>query len=164
MSSRKKPTAPRNSPPAEAAAASSFATVVDRLVQSDPMLAPYAAVMQRRLARVAATERRLTGGRVALCDFAAGHEYCGLHFREGGGVFREWAPNATALYLVGEMNGWRETPAYALARRDAEGVWELRLPAEALGHGTLSSERNFSAICCRSAIIRLKTDSCTCST
>ncbi|MGB8717970.1 MAG: alpha amylase C-terminal domain-containing protein [Desulfobacterales bacterium] len=137
MSSRKKPTAPRNSPPAEAATASPFATVVDRLVQSDPMLAPYAAVMQRRLARVAATERRLTGGRVALCDFAAGHEYFGLHFREGGWVFREWAPNATALYLVGEMNGWRETAAYALARRDAEGVWELRLPAEALGHGTL---------------------------
>ena len=133
MSTRKKSPIPDRSSPALSAPAA----LAERLVQSDPLLAPYAAVIQRRLERVAQTERRLTGGRMALCDFAAGHEFFGLHFRDGGWVLREWAPNASALYLVGEMNGWRETPAHALTRLDAEGVWELRLPGEALGHGTL---------------------------
>ncbi|HSM74461.1 MAG TPA: alpha amylase C-terminal domain-containing protein [Desulfobacterales bacterium] len=134
MTTRKQPSIARRSP---SAGAVSPAALTDRLVQSDPLLTPYAAVIQRRLERVAQTERRLTGGRMALRDFAAGHEFFGLHFRDGGWVFREWAPNASALYMVGEMNGWRETPAHALSRLDAEGVWELRLPAEALGHGTL---------------------------
>ena len=137
MTSRKKNAVPRKPPRAAAEGASSIKTAVAHLVHTDPLLGRYAAVIERRLERVAATEQRLTGGRVPLCDFAAGHEYFGLHFREGGWVFREWAPNATALYLVGEMNAWRETPAYALERLDAEGVWELRLPADALGHGTL---------------------------
>ncbi len=48
-------------------------------------------------------------------------------------VYREWAPGAKALFLIGEFNQWnRET--HPLQRVD-NGIWELRLPAEALSHG-----------------------------
>ena len=53
----------------------------------------------------------------------------GLHPEAGGWVFREWAPHATAATLVGDFSGWRELPEYALARLDADGLWELRLPS-----------------------------------
>jgi 1,4-alpha-glucan branching enzyme len=72
-----------------------------------------------------------------LADFASGHEYFGLHFRDGRWVFREWAPNASALYLVGEMSGWKEQKAFALERIGRQGIWEIMLPANSFQHGDL---------------------------
>ena len=106
-----------------------------RLLRLDPELAPYSQVIAGRARRIRDTENRLTGGDITLSDFASGHEYFGLHFRESQWVFREWAPNATAIYLVGDMTGWREDEKYALERNDSPGVWEIRLPADRLAHG-----------------------------
>ena len=106
-----------------------------RLLRFDPELAPYAQVIARRARRIRDTEHRLTGGNITLPDFASGHEYFGLHFRESQWIFREWAPNATAIYLVGDMTGWREEKKYALEKNDSPGVWEIRLPADRLSHG-----------------------------
>jgi 1,4-alpha-glucan branching enzyme len=110
---------------------------VKRALADDPLLAPYEAHLRRRAARVAQTEKRLTGGRTSLCDFAGGHEYFGLHFRDGRWVFREWAPGATAIFLIGEFNGWRKRPDFALQKISADGIWEIRLPAGLLSHGQL---------------------------
>jgi 1,4-alpha-glucan branching enzyme len=44
-----------------------------RLLESDPYLNPYAKIIGRRLAKIAATETRLTGGKMTLADFASGH-------------------------------------------------------------------------------------------
>ncbi len=85
-------------------------------------------------------ERRLTGAPPSprtLAAFAAAHEYFGLHRRDGAWVLREWAPHATAITLIGPFTDWREAPGFALQRLDAEGRWELRLPAAALAHGDL---------------------------
>ncbi len=111
------------------------ADAVARALAVDPLLAPYESHLRRRVARVAATLERLTGGRSSLWDFASGHEYFGLHYRCGRWVFREWAPNATAIFLVGEFNGWRRRPDFALEKIRADGVWEIRLPGDALRHG-----------------------------
>jgi len=80
-------------------------------------------------------ETKLTKGRMSLADFAAGHEHYGLHRRGGGWVFREWAPNATAILLVGDFCGWQSEAAYPLAPAGEGGDWELRLPLSALKHG-----------------------------
>ncbi|MFW5937062.1 MAG: hypothetical protein ACOCS6_03305, partial [Desulfosalsimonas sp.] len=63
---------------------------VQRLLELDPDLAPYASVIAGRDRRIQDTEHRLTGGNITLPDFASGHEYFGLHFRENQWVFREW--------------------------------------------------------------------------
>jgi 1,4-alpha-glucan branching enzyme len=111
--------------------------LIKRLLRRDPGLEPYAEVIRRRLALVAGTEKRLTGGRIPLADFAAGHEYFGLHLRSRQWVLREWAPNATRIFLVGDPTGWKEEKAFAFTRQNAEGVWELRLPKTVLAHGDL---------------------------
>ena len=51
-------------------------------------------------------------------------------------MFREWAPNATAITLIGDFSDWKQLPEYEM-RRQADGAWELRLPKDAISHGQL---------------------------
>lgn len=103
-------------------------------LNSDPWLAPFREKLRERSRRAVATVKRLTGGKSTLAEFASGHEYFGLHFRDGEWVFREWAPNAVRITLFGDFSDWRKLPEYRLNRLE-HGVWELRLPAETLRHG-----------------------------
>ncbi|MDD5482854.1 MAG: alpha amylase C-terminal domain-containing protein [Kiritimatiellae bacterium] len=91
----------------------------------------------RRLALGYETEWRLTGGKMALADFASGHEYFGLHFNGNEWILREWAPNADKITLIGDFSGWKENEEYAFAPAGGDGVWELRLPRGKLAHGLL---------------------------
>lgn len=107
-----------------------------RLLETDPALEPFENRIRSRLEHIDRTEARLTAGQTDLADFAAGHEYFGLHFRAGQWILREWAPNATQIDLVGDFNDWQPQPEFALEKIQAEeGVWEIRLPAERLEHG-----------------------------
>jgi len=110
---------------------------VTRLIQEDPLLAPHAAVIHRRIFATEQRIRSLTEDRRSLADFAAGHEYFGLHFRDGGWVFREWAPNAVGIHLIGDFSRWGEDPAFSLSPAGEDGVWEIRLPVDALAHKDL---------------------------
>lgn len=64
------------------------------------------------------------------------HLYYGMHRTQTGWVFREWAPNATRVYLIGEFNNWKRADAYAL-RPVGGGNWEIELGNMFLSHGTL---------------------------
>ena len=108
-----------------------------RFLASDPYLEPHRDTIGRRIAHIRKTARRLTGNKTSLVDFASGHEYFGLHLQDGQWVLREWAPNATAVYLTGEFCDWRVRQELALSRLTKGGVWELRLPARRLEHGNL---------------------------
>ena len=105
------------------------------ILKNDPWLEPYAAAIEGRHAQALAREKEL--GARSLVDFANAHNYFGLHrTADGGWVFREWAPNATKITLVGDFNDWKPTDAYTLERLD-NGVWEITLPKEAMHHGDL---------------------------
>ncbi|MFH1993925.1 MAG: alpha amylase C-terminal domain-containing protein [Pseudomonadota bacterium] len=110
---------------------------LQHLLDADPLLRPYENILRRRLERIRNTENRLTQQKMSLADFAAGHEYYGLHFRDSQWIFREWAPNATAIYLIGDMTDWTENKKFAMERIDKEGGWELRMPAATMDHGDL---------------------------
>ncbi|MDE7396363.1 MAG: alpha amylase C-terminal domain-containing protein, partial [Muribaculum sp.] len=72
-----------------------------------------------------------------LKSFANGHNYFGLHrMADGKWVFREWAPNATSVTLVGDFSNWQEQKRYELKPLDG-GVWEVVLPKTAIRHGQL---------------------------
>ena len=106
--------------------------------RDDPYLAPYHDVIDHRLSKTEELEKRLTsGGTVDLANFASGHEYFGLHKRDDGWVFREWAPNATAIVMIGEFSNWEESDDFKLTRISDSGNWELKLPADRLKHGDL---------------------------
>ena len=108
-----------------------------RLLRSDSYLTPFSDQIRHRLENIEETEHRLTQGKESLAEFASGHEYFGLHFQKGEWVFREWAPNATAIYLIGDMSKWQENEAFELKRIDDYGVWEIHLSVNTLKHGDL---------------------------
>jgi 1,4-alpha-glucan branching enzyme len=116
--------------------ASGFIPNAPRNLADDGYLKPYWPALMRRGRQAAALAQRLTGGSQSLADFASGHEYFGLHRDGAGWVFREWAPNATAVCILCDRAGWQETAALHLRRR-AHGQWEGRFPAEQFDHGAL---------------------------
>ena len=108
-----------------------------RLIKNDPWLEPFADAINGRHQHAIDKEKELTGGgKKTLADFATGHLYFGLHQTKDGWIFREWAPNATQIFLIGDFNEWKELKKYALKRK-AGGNWEIKLPADAMKHGDL---------------------------
>ena len=104
------------------------------IVKSDSYLLPFADAIYGRYEYSRYMEKKLTGGMQTLAGFASGYLYFGLHQTSEGWVFREWAPNATAIYLIGDFNGWEKNDDYAL-KKHADGVWEIDLPHYAMLHG-----------------------------
>lgn len=108
------------------------------LVKNDPYLKDYEDAIRGRHEHALWKLSVLTNnGKQTLTDFANGHKYYGLHKLSRGWVFREWAPNATKLYLVGDFNNWQETERYEAKRIDDHGTWELKLSEKAIKHGDL---------------------------
>ena len=108
------------------------------LVKNDAYLQPYEDAIRGRHDHALWKLNVLTNnGKTKLTDFANGHKYYGLHKTTRGWVFREWAPNATAIYLVGDFNNWEENDKYKAKRIDEAGNWELKLPTKAMKHGDL---------------------------
>ncbi|MBQ8593255.1 MAG: alpha amylase C-terminal domain-containing protein [Bacteroidaceae bacterium] len=107
------------------------------LLANDPWLEPYADAINGRHQQVARKLKELTGRNRLFSDFATGHLYFGLHRENKKWVFREWAPNATKIYLIGDFNDWTELSAYKLKRIPNSGNWYIELPASAMKHGDL---------------------------
>ena len=107
-----------------------------KLVEEDKLLKPFAGIIEKRHQQVLAMEREFTYRTTRLSDSCNSYLYYGLHRTNEGWVFREWAPNATAIYLLGEFNDWRKHPDYALTKV-GDGNWEIKLPSGALAHEML---------------------------
>lgn len=60
------------------------------------------------------------------------YQKLGAHPREGGTSFAVWAPNARAVSVIGDWNGWR-AGTDALAPRESSGIWEGVVAG--IGHG-----------------------------
>jgi len=103
---------------------------------SDPWLNPFTDVIERRNAKCLQKEKQLKGNGT-LCDFAMGHFYYGLHRTANSWVFREWAPNAKSIFLIGVFNNWKEKKEFSMTRINTMGDWEIFLPADALKHEDL---------------------------
>ena len=109
------------------------------IVANDPWLEPFENAIQGRHDHALWMIDHLTnGGKMKLSDFATGYLYYGLHRNEKGEwIFREWAPNATEIFLIGDFNNWKESPKYALKKSKNGQDWEIKLPKTALKHGDL---------------------------
>ena len=107
------------------------------LIKNDPWLAPYKEAIEGRYQYVVNKEKNLTGnGRQTLSEMASGYLYFGLHKTKSGWVFREWAPNATAIYMIGTFNEWKKDDRYKLQRL-GNGIWEIALAEGLLRHEDL---------------------------
>ena len=72
------------------------------------------------------------------------HEFLGCHLSNDatGARFGVWAPNAFAVSVVGDWNGWNDEALRMTARADDSGIWEGFAP-EAV-HGQVYKYRIFS--------------------
>ncbi|MBQ3288302.1 MAG: alpha amylase C-terminal domain-containing protein [Kiritimatiellae bacterium] len=101
----------------------------------DPCLKPYEAAVRGRSRRAFDRAAELTQGKCSLADWANAHRYYGLHRDSRGWVFREWAPHATSMWLVGDFCGWKIDPEFEVFRIPGTDVWERRIGARRIRHG-----------------------------
>jgi 1,4-alpha-glucan branching enzyme len=115
--------------------------VTDRLaiVADDPWLAPHEPALRERRERFQAALGEVRAEWGSLRGFATAHREFGVQRDDaaGGWRYREWAPRAESLSLVGDFNGW-DGSAHPLGPVGS-GVWEVFLPDAAgrpvLRHG-----------------------------
>ncbi len=101
----------------------------------DPYLKDFAGAITGRARRASDRAAELTDLK-RLADWANAHEYFGLHRTAAGDwVFREWAPHATSMWLVGDFNGWKIDPAFELFRLSGSDTWERVIPASRIKSG-----------------------------
>ena len=106
-----------------------------KIMKIDPWLQNYASDIRLRMDRHAEVRRALLGDHADLTSFANGYMYYGIHRTETGWVYREWAPGADEMHLIGDFNEWNRE-SHPMRRVDAGGTWEILLDgADALKHG-----------------------------
>ena len=107
-----------------------------QIYEIDPWLEPFKGAIEARHERIAAMKKHIAGDGL-LRDAVNNHIYYGLHRKaDGSWVLRDWAPNASKIYLIGDFNNWKRVDAYAL-RPTGTGNWEIELPEMFLHHGDL---------------------------
>ena len=108
-------------------------------LHSDQYLAPFFGDLDRRKAKITAMRKLLTGTpRGSLTQKAAcEHEYFGLHRQKNGSwIFREWAPAAQKIFLVGDFSGFTEDSRFELIRQTTpHGCWSIELEQDVIRHG-----------------------------
>jgi len=100
------------------------------IIQEDSWLNPYVHDVYERFQRYKRARKEIEDVEGSLLNFAKGHYYYGINFDSGknGWTYREWAPNAHQLYLIGDFNEWNRT-THKL-ERNKNGDWEIFLPYE----------------------------------
>lgn len=106
------------------------------IISSDSYLKPFANAIIGRYEYFETVEKKLIGENDSLSSFATGYLYFGLHKTTDGWVFREWAPNANAIFLIGDFNNWQRHPEYQFKKLQ-NGIWEIYMPDYALVHTQL---------------------------
>lgn len=106
-----------------------------KIIKDDPLLEPFSSEIEARFHYAERREQELTQGG-SLSQFANGYLYYGLHRVGGKWIFREWAPNATAIYIISETNGWQKDESYRLNKIE-NGNWEGVFVEDKFHHGQL---------------------------
>ncbi|MDB5247789.1 MAG: glgB [Segetibacter sp.] len=98
------------------------------IIKEDPWLTPYVDDVHGRFARYKKARKEIEDAEGSLLNFATGHYYYGILFNQEkkGWTYREWAPKAHQLSLMGDFNGWDRTKHKM--ERNNNGDWEIFLP------------------------------------
>lgn len=106
-----------------------------RLLEVDPYLQPFRNDIEMRMQRFEETKKRLLGASNSFSSFANGSLYYGFHPTNDGWYYREWAPNAEKMCLIGDFNNWNRE-SHPMTRLD-NGNWEIFIAGrKALPHGS----------------------------
>ncbi|GAB3333105.1 alpha-amylase family glycosyl hydrolase [Marivirga atlantica] len=106
-----------------------------KIIEDDPWLRPYEADIENRLDYYEQHLARIIKSHDSLEHYALRHKELGFNHSEhhNGWYYREWAPAADALSLIGDFNNWNPE-AHPMQRKEG-GVWEVFIDdKEGLGH------------------------------
>lgn len=95
------------------------------ILNIDPWLKDYENDINLRMESYERQKEKLLGNGKRLTEFANAHNYYGFHKTKTGWVYREWAPNADGLYLIGDFNGW-DRHSHPLRKVNDED-WEIEI-------------------------------------
>ncbi|MBE6377161.1 MAG: 1,4-alpha-glucan-branching enzyme [Lentisphaerae bacterium] len=101
---------------------------------SDPFLMPFAGALADRMRYADDLAKKLRNGKKRLSDAALEHEYFGLHFKEDRWIFREYAPHAKKIILVGDFSDWQISDEFAL-QSCGNGIWQGDFAGDKIRHG-----------------------------
>ena len=106
-----------------------------QLIKDDPWLEPYQQEIEERRNRFESTLEWIRNEYGSLHKYASFHQYLGFHFdkNKNGWYYREWAPAADQLFLVGDFNAWNQESHPMLKKGD--GIWEIFISKEKIEHG-----------------------------
>ena len=94
-----------------------------KILEIDPYLKPYEKDINLRMQNYQRKKAEILKDSPSLLDFANAHEYFGFHKTKDGWVYREWAPGADKLYVVGDFNGWNKDKGVMTLK--SNGVYEI---------------------------------------
>lgn len=109
------------------------------LIAEDPLLVPFESEIRARLVQYERVKSDIEQDFGSLINFATAYQFLGLHYdkQQKGWYYREWAPAAISLSLIGDFNGW--DPFEHPLKKAGNGLWEIFLPdaeyAETFKHG-----------------------------
>lgn len=103
-------------------------------LQNDTYLQPYKEEIYRRYNEYLNKLESITHKTGSVKKYSLGHLFYGVHLENDIYIFREWAPNATAIFLIGDCNHWTVDDAYKF-QSIGNGNWELKVPNTVLREG-----------------------------
>ena len=104
-----------------------------KILEIDPWLRPFEGDIDLRMNKFYETRYGLVGDG-DLADFANGYMFFGLSRTKDGWIYREWAPGADEMHLIGDFNDW-DRRAHPMHRTES-GVWEIKIKGcDKIKHG-----------------------------
>ena len=105
-----------------------------KFIENDSYLEPFRYTIEQRYRNFILREVGFTENRRKLSEAFNSYLYYGMHHTEEGWIFREWAPHAMAIYLIGDFSEWQKREGFRLKPLEY-GNWEICMPLERLKHG-----------------------------
>ncbi|MCB1143922.1 MAG: alpha amylase C-terminal domain-containing protein [Leptospiraceae bacterium] len=105
-------------------------------IKKDPYLEPFVDTIMGRMQKSKNKIAEFTGNTGSLSNVCNGYKFFGLHKTSNSWIFREWAPNATKIYLVSKSSNWQIEESFSL-HSIGYGKWEIELPLDTFVHEDL---------------------------
>ncbi|KAK7207379.1 putative glycogen branching enzyme GbeA [Myxozyma melibiosi] len=98
------------------------------ILKIDPWLEPFKGDLVTRHKTATDLLEQLEQNEGGIIKFSEGYNYYGFQIQDNNDiVYREWAPNATMVHLIGDFNNW-DRGAHEMVKNQY-GVFEITLPA-----------------------------------
>ncbi|CAK9860132.1 unnamed protein product [Sphagnum jensenii] len=108
-----------------------------KIYEQDPHLLSYKDHLEYRYAQYKSVREHIDKLEGGLEAFSRGYEKFGFNRSAEGITYREWAPGAKSVSLMGDFNNWN--PIANVLVKNNDGIWETFLPNNADGTPAISN-------------------------